>query len=161
MTLAITTMIGASLTSVLMAIVTNARRDAQQADAYESLRLAAHQIMLDIRFARVASAGFAGSSLTLSTNASGTDYIMYTFARCNPGDPVIPKALYRWQVEGGTCTDEIVATNLVPPQAGDPHATEFAAIFMSGSRSAEANLVREPLPGQWEPIRITVFAHLR
>lgn len=160
-TLAITAMIGISITSVLMAIVTNSRRDALQTDAYESLRLAAHQIMQDARFAREANTGPGADSLTLYTGPGYADYIMYTFAACTGGDPNNPTPdptnLHRWVVEGG-CEDEIIASNLVPPQWGNPDTTEFGADSGSTTRWARATLVREPLPGQQTPIRIQVFA---
>lgn len=163
MALSITTMVGISITSVLMAIVTNARRDAQQTDAYESLRLAAHQVMHDGRFAREAVVGVGAASLTLYTAAGYGDYIKYIFAAYNEDDPANPTPdptnLHRWVVKGGTWQDEIVASDLVSPQFGNPNATRFSADAISPS--IEAILVREPLAGQQTPIRIRVFAHFR
>lgn len=163
MVLAITTMIGISIASAIMAIVTNSRRDASQAAAYESLRMAASQIMQDVRFAKDTAQFQGGASLTLPLNDDGTAYIRYIFASynaANPGSPTPdPNRLHRWVVKGGTWQDEIIAADMVPYQAGNPNSTRFTAdVILFG---VNATLVRQPLPGQPKPIQMQVFVHFR
>ncbi len=159
--LAITTLVGISITSVLLAIETNARRDVLQTDAYEALRLAAHQVMQDGRFASVADTFDQGAKLRL--DVSGGDYILYTFESYNFADPTVPipdpTNLHRWVMKGGTVTDEVLATNLLTPGGGSTNRTKFSVDEIHSG--VEAILVREPLSGQETPIRIKVFVHFR
>jgi|GEM_PF-5002515 len=149
-TLALTTLAVATLASVVVGILMNSRREAQQTDAYESLRLAAQQILTDGRFAWKAVDD--GETLTFEYNDTGEDYTRYIFARAEGGDPSNPVPdggnLHRWVVRGGVLRDdEIIARDLVPPDTGDTWSW-FEASSGPTSKSARAVLVREPLPGQ-------------
>lgn len=160
--LAITVMIGVSITSVLMSIAANNHRDLKKTNYHESLRLVAHVIMQDARQATQADPGW-GESLEFRYGSPG-DYIRYTFAAWDGTAEGAPDSqnLHRWVVKGGSLErDEIVAWDLVAPDFGNPDATEFAAESTSAYRSAEATLVKPPLPGQTSPMRIRITALLR
>lgn len=160
--LAITVMIGVSITSVLMSIAANNHRDLKKTNYHESLRLAAHIIMQDARGATQADSGW-GEYLELRYG-SPDDYIRYTFAEWDGSADGTPddSNLHRWVVKGGSLErDEIVAWDLAPPDPGNPDATEFHAVYGASSRYGRAILVKPALPGQTVPARLDVHALLR
>lgn len=163
-TLAITAMVGVAITSVLTSIAANSHRDLQQTDYYESLRLAAHMIMADARFATAAASIDFGQSLSLNLDPGGNHYVRYIFATWDGSADGVPDPtnLHRWEVQGGSLLrDEIVATDLVLPDFTRSDTTWFEASTGSGSRSAKAILVKAPLKGQEQPFRLEIFALLR
>lgn len=164
--LAITVMIGVSVTSVILAIATNGHREFQQVDHYESVRLAAHMIMYDARFVRFAETE-DGASLVLYASDDPNSYIKYIFASWDGSAEGVPDSenLHRWEVEGGSLLhDEVVARNLVPPDP-DPwnpgDTTRFAVTYEDKDRHVEVTLVKPPIRGQEWPTRIQVWALLR
>lgn len=161
--LAITTMVGISISSVVMVIAANSKRDLTQTDQYEGLRLVAHRLAEDARFAYHAVGDFENASLTLYEDDSLSNYVKYTFATYDgsPSGQADVEHLHRWDVKGGAVTDDIVATGLVIPTLFAEDATEFLASSGTYSRHIEATLVKERMPGQERPVRIKVIAHLR
>lgn len=158
--LAITAMVTASVTTALMTIATSARRDQEQTDQYEQLRMVAQMITEDGRFAFMAETASAGSKLYLYDDDTGNDYVLYTFRIWDGSANGLPDpegSLHRWEIRGGGHLDQVVAVGLAPPKPADPNATVFTAEFVSDNRNATARLVAKPLPGQATPTRLQVY----